>query len=499
MQANKLGNQYQPNLIHLNTASSELDITTTGNSTSGTNYGLDNSQVDALQTTFDGTTNGFAITTRLKGPLSQLATPFQQGGVYLGPNQDNYVKLVAVDISPQGQTIQFTDEQNATTHTVLTYANIGSYASVNTLDLRLTGNTNTGEVNGFYSLNGGAFLALPGTVVLSGTEKTAFFNSASIAGIMASAKNNNPPVTVAFGHFEIDAGSATPAPSVLVTEPMPGGTNVPRDAFISADLHLPNSALGASTVNNTNVTLKRNSDGANIPAVVNTSGGGDTIVLQPLSLLDANTSYTFSISSGVKDRTGASFIPYAMSFTTGTAGGNPDPSIAFDKVALSNTSGQVFTCLKIGPDGLLYASNQDGRIFRYPIDADGTLGTPQIITSLQTYEGGQRLTTGFAFDPASTAANPILWVSNGFFGQTNAPDWDGKITKMSGANLATVQDVIVHLPRSILNHMTNTPTFGPDGALYIPQGSNTAFGAPDTAWGMRSEHLLNAAILRLDT
>src|SRR5689334_21740658 len=142
VQANKLGNQYQPNLIHLKTASSELDITTTGTSTSGTNYGADNTQVDALQTTFDGTTNGFAITTRLKGPLTQLATPFQQGGVYFGPDQDNYVKLVAVAISPQGQTIQFTDEQNASTHTVLSYANIGSYAGISTLDLRLTGNAN---------------------------------------------------------------------------------------------------------------------------------------------------------------------------------------------------------------------------------------------------------------------------------------------------------------------------------------------------------------------
>jgi fibronectin type 3 domain-containing protein len=499
VQANRLGNEYQPNLIHLNTASAELDLTTTGTSTSGTNYGADNTQVDALQTNFDGTTNGFSITTRLKGPLSQLATPFQQGGVYFGPDQDHYVKLVAVDISPQGQTLQFTDEQGASTHTVLTYANIGSYAAVHTLDLRLSGNANTGEINGFYSLNSGPFLAVPGTVVLSGTQKSLFFNSSAVAGIEVSAKNNNPPVTVAFTHFEIDPGSKTSVPSVLNVEPTPGSKNFPRDGFVSADLHLPNAALGASTVNNTTVTLTRNSDGTNIPATVNTSGGGDTIILQPQTLLDANTSYTFSITSGVKDRTGASFIPYAMSFTTGTAGGNPDPSISFDKVALTNTAGQVFTCLKIGPDGLLYASNQDGRIFRYPIKADGTLGTAQIITSLQTYEGGPRLTTGFAFDPASTAANPILWVSNGFYGQTNAPDWDGKITKMSGSNLATVQDMIIHLPRSILNHMTNTPSFGPDGALYIPQGSNTAFGAPDTVWGMRSEHLLNAAILRIDT
>src|SRR6185369_14774086 len=34
--------------------------------------------------------------------------------------------------------------------------------------------------------------------------------------------------------------------------------------------------------------------------------------------------------------------------------------------------------------------------------------------------------------------------------------------------------------------------------LYIPQGSNTAYGAPDSNWGNRPERLLSASILRLD-
>ena len=47
--------------------------------------------------------------------------------------------------------------------------------------------------------------------------------------------------------------------------------------------------------------------------------------------------------------------------------------------------------------------------------------------------------------------------------------------------------------------MTNQAAFGPDGALYVSQGSNTGLGGPDPIWGYRSEHLLNAAILRVDT
>src|SRR5436309_15823293 len=54
LQVNKNGDQYQPNLIDLVTTSGVLKITTTGNSTNGSNSGSDNSQVDALETQFNG-------------------------------------------------------------------------------------------------------------------------------------------------------------------------------------------------------------------------------------------------------------------------------------------------------------------------------------------------------------------------------------------------------------------------------------------------------------
>jgi glucose/arabinose dehydrogenase len=40
--------------------------------------------------------------------------------------------------------------------------------------------------------------------------------------------------------------------------------------------------------------------------------------------------------------------------------------------------------------------------------------------------------------------------------------------------------------------------FGPDGALYFGQGSNTSFGAPDPIWGNRAQRAFSATILRLD-
>ena len=179
--------------------------------------------------------------------------------------------------------------------------------------------------------------------------------------------------------------------------------------------------------------------------------------------------------------------------------------MAFDQVALPGTQGQLWTSVNIGPDSKLYATTVDGSIVRWTINSDGTLGASQTITSIVDAEGDDRIITGLAFAPGSTASNLVAYVTHTDFNDvtTDQPDelgvdFSGKITRLSGANLQTVQDVVTGLPRSIRDHLTNQPSFGPDGRLYVPQGANTAMGQPDAAWGFRNEHLLNAAILAVD-
>ena len=506
VQLNRNGDQYQPSLIRLNATGSELDLTTRGTDTSGSNYGTDNTLVNALETEFDATTRGFTITTRLKGPLTQLAAPYDSGAVYFGPDDDNYVKLAAGYAPGLGATLQFTDEQTATTHTVNVLQSLGSFASINTLDLRLTGDAAAGTVAASYSINGGTYISLAGVVTLADPEKSLFFNSAGRAGIFAATRNGLPPITLAFGCFEIDPGAPVTAAqqaSVAVAHPADGDVSVPRDTPISIDFRLPNGGIDNSTLYVTNppALLLRASDHTQIPAIVNTSGGGDAIVLQPQAPLDPNTTYTFVLTGSLKDVAGIPFKPFAMTFTTGTTGGTTDPTLAFQKVSLPTAQNAPFTCVRVGPDHLLYATTLDGRIFRWTINPDGTLGSPQVITTL-----AGRLITGFAFDPRflQNPSNPILWVSNGFYSgndvyyQDNAPDFSGQISVLSGANLQSAQVAVFDLPRSIRDHLTEQPTFGPDGALYFAQGSNTSYGAPDVIWGNRSEHLLTAAVLRLD-
>jgi glucose/arabinose dehydrogenase len=139
-------------------------------------------------------------------------------------------------------------------------------------------------------------------------------------------------------------------------------------------------------------------------------------------------------------------------------------------------------------------------ILRFTINADGSLSSPQTINTINASNASKRTITGMVFDPKSTASNLILYVSNNqFFSETQiASDWTGKISKLTGPNLATYHDLVIHLPRSIRDHMTNQPVFGPDGALYWGEAAMNSFGAADSIWGNRPEHLLSSNILRLD-
>ncbi|MEF2278529.1 NPCBM/NEW2 domain-containing protein [Deinococcus sp. YIM 134068] len=289
-------------------------------------------------------------------------------------------------------------------------------------------------------------------------------------------------------------------PSVRGTTPQDAQTMVATTASLTADVNLPASAIDLATLTPAAVRLVDAGTGQAVPASLNTSGGGDAVVLQPSGQLQAHTRYVFEITEALRDTRGAAFLPMSLSFTTGasTTGGG----VAFEKIELPTAPVMPYTTVEMGPDGRLYAATLTGEILRFGVLPDGTLGEPQVITSVQAAAGGPRTIVGMKFDPAATADNLVLWMSNNHFwdGTANSPDWSGKITRLSGPNLETVQDYVVGLPRSIRDHQTNSVAFRPGepNALYVSQGSNAAMGAPDTAWGNRPERLLSGALLRVD-
>jgi hypothetical protein len=134
--------------------------------------------------------------------------------------------------------------------------------------------------------------------------------------------------------FHSATAQAQAQPSVTSTNPTSGATNVMRDVFVSADVFVPNGGIDPATLTSNAVFLYRTSDAQRVAAVLNTSGGGDVIVLRPASMLDANTTYAFEVTSGLKDISGVGFVPFTMSFMTGTGTGGTDTSGTFEKVAL---------------------------------------------------------------------------------------------------------------------------------------------------------------------
>lgn len=327
-------------------------------------------------------------------------------------------------------------------------------------------------------------------------------------------KSATVTVSVSDGYLTIDAvggvqtkintviisPSESKRPWVTSVDPDNSSENVSENTSVSASISkLPTGGVNNATLTSASVYLAEEKTGFLVPSHINGSTGGDTITLTPDSPLKLSTTYRFTINSKVKDLSDSSFIPYSSTFTTCSGSTSAIVAARFDKINLPNTSGQ-HSSLTIGPDGKLYALTIDGIIKRFSIHPDGMLSPPELLYSLQDAYGTrtQRLAIGFTFDPSSTATNLVAWITHSTFVFEDAPDWDGKLTRLSGPNLQNVQDVLVNLPRSTKDHLTNSIAFGPDGALYFTQGSNTAMGRADNIWGSREENLLSGSVLRLD-
>jgi len=299
----------------------------------------------------------------------------------------------------------------------------------------------------------------------------------------------------------IEIATARPRPAVAAASPGPGRTGVPRDTPITLSLQLPDG-LDARTVDSRSVSLVRERDGAPMPAQVIADATGARLSVRPKGFLDADTTYRLSVTPRLQARNGIAAAPFSVLFTTGRAGGpRPGPDgLGFDveRNLVRAAPGALFTGVVVGPGHMLYVSTLSGEILREAIRPDGGLGAPETIATLVAH-AGKRAIIGMAFDPAATAANPILWVGHNDPQYTSgAADWSGRISRLSGPRLEYIQDYVVNLPHSYKDHMVNGLSFGPDGALYILVGGNSAMGSPDKTWGWRPEHLLGAALLRLD-
>ena len=108
-----------------------------------------------------------------------------------------------------------------------------------------------------------------------------------------------------------DAGTIGICPKVVSTDPINGAINVPTIKKISATF---NEVMDPTTINATTFLLKQ---GSNVISGTVTYSG-TTATFTPSSALAANTVYTATITTGVKDPAGNALpVDYTWSFNTG--------------------------------------------------------------------------------------------------------------------------------------------------------------------------------------
>ncbi len=350
--------------------------------------------------------------------------------------------------------------------------------NTSTVGLRLFVDQTNGLLVAYYTLNGGTevelgSLPLP-SIFISGNPA---YNDLSFADIyIQTARGSATFVSYTFEDFSILQGSTQPF--FTNVSPADNATNVPFENLqIKVDVTVPTGyELDKNTLlGNVNLYELVNGEEVLVPSNSNDTGGGDAIVLTPLSSLKTLTSYRFRLSEAVEaNRIGdlndrLAFVPFESEFTTGDEDSQVPPldltGVTFTKVlggtALGEgTTNQRFSSLAIGPDGKLYASTigdfaSDGKIYRWEIAPDGTLNNLEILSpELQgtpdpnnvSRNNQNRLIIGFAFDPAATAENLIAYVTHSAAVLTDGPVWDGKLTRLSGPELTVVEDLITTSP-----------------------------------------------------
>ncbi|MAR70888.1 carbohydrate-binding protein [Halomonas sp.] len=318
---------------------------------------------------------------------------------------------------------------------------------------------------------------------------------------------------------------------------LPTGVDPTSDIFVGVQVVEGRGGTLLESLSDGSVRLFETVTGIEVAFDINTTGGFDSLTLSPKQTLKPFTSYSLVID-GFQDRGDNSdsnsptreFLKYTNTFVTGA-----EPDILPSDVAFEGTvelDGAVdgafgFTSLEVSATGdALYVVSMGGQIVRYALDPeDGSLGDGDVLAlALDPFMqpdtdafNNRRGIIGIAVDPTDPQ---VLWVTDNYpiplsGRDTSTPDFSGRLLKITldegGSFSGSAEVYLTGLPRSVADHVTNSiefrenPAFDaetspdePSHLLYLTQGSNTAMGDDDSAWGNRPERLLAGAVLEVD-
>ena len=187
-------------------------------------------------------------------------------------------------------------------------------------------------------------------------------------------------------------GSApdTQAPAISLTSPASGASGVAHNTLVIATF---SEAMDAASV--TASTLLLSTGGNPVPGTVSYDPASRSGRFDPASNLAASTTYTATVTTGVKDVAGnALAAPYAWSFTTGGSADATPPAVTSKSPAA-------------GATGVILSVNCSA-VFNEAMDP-ATIST----SSFTLAQGGVQVSAGVSYDPASKTAllNPVGYLT----------------------------------------------------------------------------------------
>ncbi len=325
------------------------------------------------------------------------------------------------------------------------------------------------------TINNASYIVKQGSVVIPGTVTYSGFiatftptlplasNTVFTATITSNVKDVLGNAMAGNYSWSFTTGAV---PIVTSTDPANGATNVLLNKVITASF---NKTMDATTINATTFTLKQ---GANAVAGTVTYANRTT-TFTPSALLAANTVYTGTITTGVKDSTGNSIVTnYVWTFTTGTA---PvviatDPANGAVNVALNKIITASFSTA-------MDPSTINGTTFTLKQGANSIAGTVTYAGTTATFTPSAPLTINTVYTGTiTTGAKDIL-------GNSLPVNYTWSFTTTSSGSTVTSTDPINGAVNVALNKIV-TATFSKAmdattiNALtfMIKQGTNQVFG-----------------------
>ena len=287
---------FDPSKIDINSAAGTLVLTTTR--TSSAQADPWNTLINGLRLPFDGATQPFTISTRLIGPLSQLVDNSQQAGIFFGPDQDNFIKLIVGRLGGKNVFELYSEDAAAGTSVQCPLPTLNTIQSV---ELFIVGDPTAGTVNGGYRLitsSGDTGFQLikasnctgaVNSLTLTGARKASFFNAQSWGMLNVSGREAAASIiNFTFDRFAISFATLPNATSTPTNTPTniatitPTPTNTVTGTPPTATSTATQTSTATITPTLTNTVTGTPPTATNTPTVTDTSTSTPIVSQTPI-------------------------------------------------------------------------------------------------------------------------------------------------------------------------------------------------------------------------